>query len=60
MSKDRAYKTLKGKSLEDAVRRKRMAMIGEAIMKMNYWQRVWWALTGQSKYMLYSYWEKTQ
>ena len=45
-------------SLEGKCLRKRHEIIGKAIMKMNYWQRLWFALTGNHKYMRFDYWEK--
>lgn len=32
--------------------------IGWAIRKMNYWQRLWFGLTGQSKYVTWDFWER--
>lgn len=46
-----------GESLEDQVLQRRQILIGKAIIKMNYWQRLWWAFTGYHKYMTYKYWE---
>lgn len=44
-------------TLEEQIRQKRHMLIGKAIMKMNRWQRIWWAITGHHEYMTYKYWE---
>jgi hypothetical protein len=46
-------------SIEESLRQQRYHRIGWAIMHMNYWQRLWWALTGCGQYMQTSYWENT-
>jgi len=42
--------------LEGRALNRRYWHIGWAIMHMNYWQRLWWALTGQGKYMRWEFW----
>lgn len=46
-------------SLEEEIRNERYWRIGWAIMNMNYWQRLWWALTGRGEYMKTKFWEQT-
>lgn len=47
-------------SLEDEIRKERYEIIGKAIVLMNRWERIWWAITGHSRYMKRAYWEKAQ
>lgn len=45
-------------SLEEQIYNERCRKIGWAILHMNYFERIWWALTGQHEYMTYKYWEE--
>lgn len=44
--------------IETALRNAKHRKIGKAIMRMSRWERFWWGLTGRSKFMERSYWEK--
>ena len=57
MGKMMKIKTFKHECIEKRIYEKRLMRIGKGILSMNYYQRVWWALTGQSKYMLNKYWD---
>lgn len=45
-------------SIESKLRHEKYERIGKAVLTMNYWQRLWWALTGRCKYMKRTFWDK--
>ena len=43
--------------IEENIRNKRLWRMGYVVKNMNYFQRLWWTITGKSKFMTYDYWE---